>query len=251
MAAALIPVPQKPTHIQLSKKGASVPNSTSDIDEIRTAIMQDSPRRERRGGQGEGSSREERGGECTGRRVEDEERPAFVEEMWASCLYDDVFNSMKAPEPDDGLPRHRTAHVHRFDKGLGPNQVMYMPTSKSAKLMESLAPAVKYVYNHEIISLLEADGKHRIVAQKMDAAHESGSWESEQEDSEANMWQRGATGGTSRGTTGETDRSGRVSSRQGILKRQTSPPHRMSTATGKGRTSVLCRVFGLSGFNAC
>lgn len=220
MAAALIPVPQKPTHIQLRKKGAPAPDSASDVNRIRATIMQDSLEREQGSAQGGGTSRGERRGI--------EADAEMAEEMWASCLYDAEFSSMKAPEPDEGLPRHRTAHVHRFDMGLGPNQIMYMPTCKSVKLMEALAPAVRYIYNHQVVALLENEGKHRIVAQKTDAPDESRSGEPE---SETNVWQRGATGGTSRVTTGETDYSGRASSRQGILKRQASPP-RMSTATG-------------------
>jgi len=224
MASALIPVPEKPTHIQLRKKQPSTTETAVEIERIRAAMRLDE------GGYKENVMQEEEGTEM-GRSMTKQEGEIEMdgEETWASCLYDDEFNGMAAPEPDDGLPRHRTAHVHKFDNGMGPNQIMYMPTAKSAKLMESLAPAVKYVYNEEIVALLDAEGKHRIISQKTDA-HEDP--ERESAESEVNVWERGATGGTSRVATGETYYSGRASSRQGILKRQASPPPRLSTAAG-------------------
>ena len=222
MASALISVPEKPTHIQLRKKRPSMSETAMEIEQIRAAMRLDKEDyQEKVIEQGEDTE--------IGRSMplQAGEMEMGGEEAWASCMYDDEFSGMVAPEPDDGLPRHRTAHVHKFDNGMGPNQLMYMPTAKSAKLMESLAPAVKYVYNQEIVALLDAEGKHRIISQKTDADD----LERESVASEADVWERGATG-TSRVATGETDYSARASSRQGILKRQASPPPRMSTAAG-------------------
>ncbi len=196
LATALV---DKPTHAQLRRR---VIEADSEMDRIRASIMQGDTKAE----------------------AEEARHP------WATCMYDDEFSLMDALAPDEGLPRHRTAHVHNFNGGLGPNQLMYMPTARSAKIMEVLAPGVKYLYNHTVVTILQAEGKHRVVAQKdeMDLTHDS--------QSETQVWRRGNTAGSSRGETAGSDHSNLTGSRQGtgILRRQPSPS-RMSTAAARKR----------------
>jgi predicted NAD/FAD-dependent oxidoreductase len=207
LATALVDVPKKPTHVQLRKRDKV---QDTEMELIHTDTLHDDE---------DGSEDLVQGDEKT---------------QWATCMYDSEFSLMEALAPDDGLPRHRTAHVHAFESGLGPNQKLYMPTPKSAKMMEVLAPGVKYVYNHSVMAVLESDGKHRIIAQKDESEKE----EEYGTQSGANVWRRGNTAGSNRPETADTDFSNSYggSSRQttGILKRQASPP-RMSTAIAKKR----------------
>ena len=121
--------------------------------------------------------------------------------------------------------------MHQFDSGFGPSQLMYMPTKRSAKIMEVLAPDVKCFYGHTVMAILDANGKHRIIAQKEEPEIEHNG------DGGADVWKRGHTAGSSRGNTADTDHTSPTASRQGtgILKRDASPPRRMSTVIAKKR----------------
>ena len=261
MASALVDVPKKPSHIQLHKRfkagmiaegvvggeGEAIgpegrrlkAEHVAQIEaKIGTKIDIDTgspPNLEMRDSAQQietmGTARRGKVGGWSRLKTQIEEA-GIQREPWATCLYDDEFLSMGAPELDDGLPRHRTAHVHNFDSGLGANQIMYMPTAKSANLCEHLAPGVKYVYNHAVVSILETEGRYRIIAQK------------DQEEREVTAQNQGTgadvyrvkTAGSSRGhTAGSGYSEAQYTDRDDSAHERSKSPPRLSTAIAKRR----------------